>query len=174
MLQEAINNLTGEQAKELLRQLSTNMPRDVHSVLLPTPDYTNQPQENPPPFCSCVEGATGICCQRTPCITTTATFNDICQKTNVIEVCGVSNYCDQFHDVPTYVPKDYRNQAYRFFTLWQHGRLGRGNRVPLPACAMGKIRWKFPQPDGIYRNFQPGDGPAGVHVSEDDEDDEVV
>lgn len=38
----------------------------------------------------------------------------------------------------------YRHTAYRQLVYWCWGWLGRNNRVPLPACAVHKIRATFP------------------------------
>ena len=34
--------------------------------------------------------------------------------------------------------------AYRNFTSWVYGRLGKGVRKPIPACVVAAIRRKFP------------------------------
>ncbi|XP_040079177.1 uncharacterized protein LOC120850652 [Ixodes scapularis] len=44
----------------------------------------------------------------------------------------------------------HRYTAYRQFTWWVHHKLGRGNRVPLPSCAVQRIRREFPSTDGSY------------------------
>ena len=48
-----------------------------------------------------------------------------------------------------------RFNAYTNYTLWRHGRLGAGVRLPIPACAVWKIRDKFPHPYAQYTGFKP-------------------
>ena len=45
----------------------------------------------------------------------------------------------------------YRLAAYRHFTLWAQRKLGRRVRRKITACAVTKIRAKFPEEDGNYR-----------------------
>ena len=50
----------------------------------------------------------------------------------------------------------YRLTSYRHFLEWilQGERLGRGNRLVLPACVVQAIRANYPTQDGQYRGYQ--------------------
>ena len=65
----------------------------------------------------------------------------------------------QWDDVLQLEPEEdmaaYRLAAYRHLVLWVNGRLGPGNRVPNPSCAVLKIRSRYPDPNGRYTGFKP-------------------
>ena len=84
-------------------------------------------------------------------------FNDLCLKPHVIEVAGILNYVDHFHDDPDFAATRWRNASYRFFVLWMWGKLGYGNRVVVPSCCVKKIRQQFPSPDGRYKGYMSND-----------------
>ncbi|CAL8395173.1 unnamed protein product [Boreogadus saida] len=52
--------------------------------------------------------------------------------------------------------EQYRLTSYRHFLEWilQGERLGRGNRLVLPACVVQAIRANYPTQDGQYRGYQ--------------------
>nr|XP_022300909.1 uncharacterized protein LOC111109113 [Crassostrea virginica] len=88
-----------------------------------------------------------ICCQQSPCITTKAEFRNLCLRHDVLEVANILNWSHQFNRAPSFAPSTFRNQAYRNFVLWQHGPMGAGMWVPVPACVhVQSCKRKIPQP----------------------------
>ena len=51
-------------------------------------------------------------------------------------------------------PSDYRKGAYRQWTMWRCGDLGRSNRRVIPACVVWTVHDKYPAPDGNYLGFK--------------------
>ena len=48
--------------------------------------------------------------------------------------------------------------AYRQYTWWIHGHLGRRIRIAIPSCAVSAIRDVYPEADpGTYRGFEEVD-----------------
>lgn len=50
-----------------------------------------------------------------------------------------------------------RLSAYRQYTHWIQGKLGRGRRIPIPACVVTSIRQAYPEESGIYEGFHDQD-----------------
>ncbi|KAG9485339.1 hypothetical protein GDO78_008426 [Eleutherodactylus coqui] len=44
--------------------------------------------------------------------------------------------------------------AYRSYTAWIHGFLGKHKRIPIPSCVIQAIRTVYPDPHGNYTGFQ--------------------
>ena len=63
--------------------------------------------------------------------------------------------------------RSYRYAAYRMFTYWTHGILGKGVRRVIPACVLKTIRQTFPADDGRYVGFKQGADGEQVPVIEE-------
>ena len=88
-----------------------------------------------------------VCYGHFPCVTKESTTtpwcyiyiqtcSDLSLHGGVVEVAGVINYAEHFFALPEFSPSKLRNQAYRFFTLWQHGNLSKRNRRYAPSCVI--------------------------------------
>ena len=51
----------------------------------------------------------------------------------------------------------WRFTAYRQYTMWVWGKLGRRNRKVIPSCVLWKIRDRLPDPSGRYTGFMESD-----------------
>ena len=61
--------------------------------------------------------------------------------------------------------RTYRYAAYRQFSWFNYTKLGRPVRRVIPTCVVTKIREEFPEPSGVYVNFD-GDDEGADGVSE--------
>ena len=50
----------------------------------------------------------------------------------------------------------YRHAAYRQYVLWRFHRLGSGNRVVIPSCAVWSIKDRYPSIDGTHTRCHCG------------------
>ena len=46
--------------------------------------------------------------------------------------------------IPFFCSENYRRSAYKQYTYWVQGHLGKTGRIPLPSCAINKIRTTYP------------------------------
>ena len=94
------------------------------------------------------------CCGHIPCITQTPVFRNLCLRHDVIEVANILNWSCRVNISPSFTASSFRNQAYRNFTLWQQGKMGPGNRVPVTSCILLAIRNRFPNQEGVdYKGY---------------------
>lgn len=94
-----------------------------------------------------------VCCRRSDCVTNLEAFETIVLDVNVLSVAIISR-SDIFADDPEYTLASYRKAAYRQYTMWIHGYLGRGNRQVIPSCVVWAVRRRYPDPHGIYLGFR--------------------
>ncbi|WAR18486.1 hypothetical protein MAR_033417 [Mya arenaria] len=83
------------------------------------------------------------------CICNHPKFSTLCLDRDVLGVAAitVSAMMGTFLPVPV-TDTFFRLTAYRQFTLWIYGKLGRHNRRVVPACVVNKVRLQFPNLDG--------------------------
>ncbi|CAJ0967696.1 unnamed protein product, partial [Ranitomeya imitator] len=100
-----------------------------------------------------------ICCQEIQKMR-----NHICWILVVETVHIVLRTVDQnLHPPPSKeMKRKLRKTAYRSFTAWIHGYLGAGNRRPIPACVVNKVRFAFPDDDHEYMGFKPSNDYANL------------
>ena len=126
----------------------------------PQPDP--EPVDNVPDWSNCghcVAMPTQLenrCCTRAirPCISTVPLFQQLVLDGNVLNI--AMRYREDFlvlNNVRN--NENFRHAAYQQYILWQHGRLGRGNRRVIPSCCVTAIRTRYPSPNGIYTGNQP-------------------
>ena len=80
-----------------------------------------------------------VCCQKRTCVTAYVMFNTTCLDREVLQLARRAR-CDIRADEPDYSTQSYRKAAYRQYTLWKYGKLGRGNRNILPSCVVTTIK----------------------------------
>ena len=87
------------------------------------------------------------------CVTSYVMFNNACLDREVLQL-AIRARCDIRVDEPDCSTQSYQKAAYRQYTLWKYGKLGRGNRKILPSCVVIMIRQAYPAPDGNYMGFR--------------------
>lgn len=120
------------------------------------------PIEEIPDWCKCQNcrpmptAEENKCCTRTVrlCITTNPLFTQLVLDANVLDLAMRYREDVLVLDHPRN-NLNFRHAAYRQHVLWQHGRLGQGNRRVIPSCCVLAIRLRYPSPNGIYTGFRP-------------------
>lgn len=126
------------------------------------PDPSQDPNDNSPEWCNCGHCVVmptqeeNRCCTTIPrpCISRTNLFRQLVIDGNVLEI--AMRYREDVLVLNNIRNKqNFRHAAYRQYILWQHGRLGRGNRRVVPSCCVMAIRARYPSPNGIYTGYRP-------------------
>ena len=138
--------------RECLRRLAHAEPEVVAPFVLGTTLASNSSSDIP--WCSCGncqifdDPCMNICCHFQQCITLKPEVRNLCLRHDVLEVANILNWSYRTNLDPSFRSSTFRNQAYRKFVLWQHGRLGAGSHVMVPSCVCKAIRTWFPEPEG--------------------------
>ena len=149
-------------ALELLRRQPATF-ADIVSAELPGGNGAPDPDpDNTPEWCNCGQCMAmptqeeNKCCARTrrPCVSRQALFNQIVLDANILDI-AMRYREDVLVLNNNRNNENFRHAAYRQFVLWQHGRLGRGNRRVVPSCCVLAIRSRYPSPNGVYTGYRP-------------------
>lgn len=166
-LQAYISTLTPEQCHQLIVEayVQTGGISLAKALIEGASNGGEGPSEPPAgnsntlPWCKCGRcrpmptPAENVCCKNRPCITTADIFHNIVLNRDILAV-AIVHRADVYSDEPLYEPSDYRKAAYRQWTMWRCGYLGRGNRKVIPSCVVWAVRNKYPAPDGNYLGFK--------------------
>ena len=134
----------------------------VYGQLQPGPGAPQPPADDSPDWCNCglcrvmpTQEENKCCCNtRMPCISIAPLFQQLVLDGNVLDL--AMRYREDVLAIDH--PRNngnFRHTAYRQYVLWQHGRLGQGNRRVVPSCCVLAIRTRYPSPNGIYTGFCP-------------------
>ena len=159
LLVESHGTGTGIEATESLvseRQVEPQPSLNLADSNLPQPG--NQPIVVPG-WCKCgncrdmQDPVENVCCNKKECTTHYQIFGVLCLDRNVLENV-IKTRCDILSDDYEFSSNEYRKAGYRQYTIWQHGKLGKGNRRVCPSCVVLAIRRAYPSEDGNYMGFK--------------------
>ena len=145
-----------------MKALNHRAPNLLAPKLLAPPPPPPPHHDAHPEWCrcgNCREIATPVenkCCtkRRNACITHTQLFTQLVLDAHELDV--AMNYrADLMAANPNRDNDGFRHAAYRQYILWQHGRLGAGNRRVIPSRVVWPIRDRFPSPNGVYTGYRP-------------------
>ncbi|XP_071792702.1 P2X purinoceptor 7-like [Asterias amurensis] len=171
-IKKMVEDLGEKGRKDLLRSLCERMPGLVLNILEtssnPAPPHHPPAAQLSPSWCVCTHcremptQQEKLCCQQRPnrCISNLAIMRHLVLDNHLLELArlhrndllGQNDLPPGEHDIYN---RRLRHSAYRQYVLWQHGRLGAGNRVTIPSCCVWKIRDSFPDSFGAYTGFIP-------------------
>ena len=112
-----------------------------------------------PDWCSCKvcrplpKEEENHCCGKRTCVTSYQMFAQCIINRDVLEL-AIKYHCDTRAEDFDFSTNTMRKAAYRQFTMWKYGRLGRGNRKPNPACVVRMIREAYPSPTNEYMGYK--------------------
>lgn len=122
-------------------------------------EYQQQPDEDVPDWCKCgicrkmKDEEENLCCGRKLCVTSYQMFGQCIINRDVLEL-AIKYHCDTRAEEVNFSTNQMRKDAYRQFSMWKYGKLGRGNRRPNPACVVRMIRQAYPSTTDEYMGYK--------------------
>ncbi|KAH3828738.1 hypothetical protein DPMN_130720 [Dreissena polymorpha] len=144
-----VDRLTGEEARDVLKEISKKMPflvLDVADKLQAGPQST-LPRGDFSDWCICHELCHSINAEMRLMILDAGVLRTQMLYRNDVFARHAASEKD--------VNKSYRHAGYRQYILIHHGWLGLGVRRPVPSCCTWAIQDTFPDPDGFYVPYEP-------------------
>eukprot|EP00794_Sanderia_malayensis_P012428 gene12428-13713_t len=121
-------------------------------------DVNNTPVETPS-WCKCGQciemptQAERACCQNDAKKHEHPLFENHCLTEHNLELAMQSNADHLNYPFDPSNNACWRYTAYRQYTIWVWGKLGRSNRKVIPSCIVHKIRKRFPDHNAVYTGF---------------------
>ena len=117
--------------------------------------------DSSPFWCSCYNcrpmeiKTMDVCCGKlqSNCHSVEPMFVEGCLSEFALEI-GQICYANSRAQTPRFNNENLRFIAYRNYIAWIHGKLGKGNRKPVPSCCVLRIRSVYPDPNNRYALYR--------------------
>ena len=140
----------------ILSELSPSTWNLAESIYELRAELTFESSDSPPAWCICgkcsvmLNERENVCCKNKTKNHEHPEFHQLVLDEKVLDLAMKGNadwLCYNFNPNEN---SSWRDTAYRQFTLWDLGYLGRGNRKVIPSCVVQIIRKRFPDKNGNY------------------------
>ncbi|CAJ0927020.1 unnamed protein product [Ranitomeya imitator] len=88
------------------------------------------------------------------CIAEHDYFYTFCEREPMVNILVTTVRLDSHPPPQKMINSKKRKTAYRAFTAWIHGFLGKGNRRPIPSCVVKLVCEEFPEEHQEYMGFK--------------------
>ncbi|XP_060567955.1 P2X purinoceptor 7-like [Ruditapes philippinarum] len=170
---DLVDRLSEEGARKILKAVAEKMPSLVIDLAeqlqreegpsSPGPDEPDQP--NQPHWCICGRcremptDSSRVCCGMRPelCHSIMPEMDLTITDPGVLQLQQLyrNDVFARLAVLEEDVNASMRHAAYRQYVLFHHGKLGQGERRPVPSCATWVIRDKYPDPNNYYIEYVP-------------------
>ena len=159
-----MKSLSREDLEEII--IETNQGRGsldyIKDVLTAAKNDIQQPSNDPDgslEWCKCAhcqEMETIVennCCGFKKCVTTYWLFGKCCLDKDC-PILSIKAWADIRADDQNFESDNYRKAAYRQFTLWKYGQLGKGNQRVVPSSIVWAVTREYPSRNGVYMGYK--------------------